>query len=188
MKYSFYILILLAFFACEKTVIRKPISGSNTRNFMEVSIALHKGINKLEEDVFKKMMQKDSLHTYKKSNAGFWYYVSKQIDTTSNYPKHGDEVVINYEIKSLDNKVIYKKEELGTKGQGNPADRLYKVDGEDFIKGIQEGVKLMKLGETAVFLFPSDQVFGSKGFQDRIAPNQALIIEVYLKKIINKTK
>ncbi|MEE9348929.1 MAG: gliding motility-associated peptidyl-prolyl isomerase GldI [Flavobacteriaceae bacterium] len=183
MKFNLILFFLVILWSCKSPEVRKPVSGSNTVDFMEASIARHKKLNKLETNLFQKIIKNDTIHHYKKSNKGFWYSIDKQIDTTSAYPKYGDEVVINYEIRSIRNDVIYKQEELGTRGEKDPKDRLYKVDGEDFIQGLQEGIKLMKLGETATFLFPSDKVFGATGFQNRINPNQPLIIEVFLKEI-----
>lgn len=185
MRYSVLIILVFVMAACSSPKPRKPISRS-TSTFIEESIARNKTINKLEEDFFKKMMKNDTLHSYKASNSGFWYYIEKQIDTTSGFPVKGNLVVINYEIKDVNNNILYNKEELGTKNQKAVGDRLYKIDGEEFITGLQEGIKLMRLGETATFLFPSNKVFGPSGFQDRIKPNQPLIITVFLKEINNK--
>jgi len=168
--------------SCSSPKPRKPISRS-TSTFLKESITRNKAINKMQEDFFRKMMKKDSLHNYKASNTGFWYRIDTQKDTTNNFPVRGNEVVINYEIKDINNSIIYSKEELGSKNQKEIGDRLYKVDGEEFITGLQDGIKLMRLGETVTFLFPSNKVFGASGFQDRIKPNQPLIITVYLKEI-----
>ncbi len=185
MKYSLYLLLVLVVFSCSSPKARKPISNSSN-SFFEESIKRSINTRNKEEKVFADIIKKDSLRAYITSPYGFWYHKKKKIDAISNYPKHGDEVVIQYEIRSIDDEIIYNKEELGTKGQANKADRLYIVDGENFIQGMQEGIKLMKVGETFVFLFPSNKAFGVSGFQNRIKPNQPLIIEVALKEIKSK--
>ena len=43
----------------------------------------------------------------------------------------------------------------------------------------------MKQGEIVTFLLPSNKAFGATGLQNVIAPNQALIIKVKLKQILN---
>jgi len=183
MKHSIYIIILLLFVSsCTTPKARKPISRK-TSTFIEKSIKRNKAINKMEENFFKEMMNRDTINTYLSSSNGFWYYYNNKIDADIKTPIKGNEVVINYEIRDVQNNIIYTKNELGSKDQPVEGDRTYKIDSEDFITGIQEGIKLMKEGETITFLFPSNKVFGVSGFQDRIATNQPLIIEVYLKSI-----
>ena len=65
-------------------------------------------------------------------------------------------------------------EELGTKS--------YLVDKEELITGLQDGIKLMKEGETISFLFPSYKAFGYTG-NDKVGPNEPLIYSVQLLKI-----
>ena len=62
--------------------------------------------------------------------------------------------------------VIYGKDELGLK--------KYKVDKEDFISGLQSGIKLMKMGETIIFVIPSYNAFGISGDGNRIGINQSI--------------
>lgn len=176
----------MSVFSCSSPKARKPISRA-TSTFLNESIERNKKLNQSEENFFKKLMQKDSIHNYKNSNTGFWYYTENVKDALSKTPIKGDHVIINYEIKDVYHNIIYNKEELGSRDQKNKSDRLYKIDGEEFITGLQEGIKLMHLGETTTFLFPSNKVFGVTGFQDRIASNQPLIITVFLKEI-NPTK
>ena len=182
MKYSILIIIIFSIISCSSPKPRKPISRS-TSTFLKESIERNKTINKIEEDFFRKMMQNDTVNKYYNSDNGFWYFYNNKVTDNTIFPKKGNEVIINYEIRDVNNTIIYAKEELGTKNQNAPGDRLYKVDREEFITGLQEGIKLMHKGEVVTFLFPSFKVFGVSGFQDRIAPNQPLIIQVYLKEI-----
>ena len=89
-------------------------------------------------------------------------------------PVKGDEVTYAYEIKDVNNQILYTKEELG--------DRTYLVDREELISGLQDGLKLMKEGEEMVFLFPSYKAYGYSGYK-KIAGNQPLVYTVELKKI-----
>jgi gliding motility-associated peptidyl-prolyl isomerase len=182
MKYSLIIILVFVFVSCSGPKPRKPISKSNN-SFIKKSIERNKLINKIEEDFFKNKMQQDTINKYYNSNNGFWYYYNKKSSNNTAFPKKGDEVVINYSIKDVYNKLIYNMEELGSKDQPIIGDRTYKIDAEDFITGIQEGIKFMKVEEQVTFLFPSNKVFGATGFRDRIKPNQPLIITVFLKQI-----
>ncbi|KAK8051249.1 FK506-binding protein 1B [Apiospora rasikravindrae] len=51
------------------------------------------------------------------------------------------------------------------------------------IKGWDEGVTQMKVGEKATLTISSDYAYGSRGFPGHIPPNSDLIFDVELKKI-----
>ncbi|KAG8360657.1 hypothetical protein FVEN_g1739 [Fusarium venenatum] len=51
------------------------------------------------------------------------------------------------------------------------------------IKGWDEGVVQMKLGEKATLLITPDYGYGARGFPGAIPPNSTLIFDVELKKI-----
>ena len=84
-----------------------------------------------------------------------------------------------HEILQLNDSILYSKEELGTKS--------YLIDQEDLISGLQDGIKLMKEGETVSFLFPSYKAYGYSGF-DRVGSNEPLIYKVQLIKINKLSK
>ncbi len=183
--WSILVIVALIVASCNKPKARKPITKTES-NFIQASIKQNKIINKKQELLFKKMMDKDTIHKYINSKQGFYYFIKSKKDSLQLKPKKGDEVVINYEIRSIDGEIILPKYKLGSYGQKNKADRLYKVDGENFIQGVQDAIKQMHVGETAVLLLPSNKAFGVTGFENYITPNQPIIIEVYLKKILTK--
>lgn len=183
MKNNIILLILaLSIVSCAKPKARKPIVKKES-TYIKESVDRNKKLNQIEEAFFKKYMAVDSTHTYHTSSDGFYYRYNKKVEKNIPTPKSGDKVIMNLQIANVQNQILYTKEELGSKDQALKEDRMYVVDREDFILGVQKGIKLMKEGEIVTFLFPSNKAFGVTGFQDRIAPNQPLIIEVYLKKI-----
>ncbi len=187
-KYSILVFILsFLLLSCFEPKPRKPIVKTKS-NFLKASVKRNKLVNEIEEKIFEEFRKKDTTHYYINSHKGFWFYLKSKIDTISIYPKKGDEVIINYEIRDINNGIIFAKNQLGSPNQKSKADKVYKVDGEEFITGIQEGIKMMQLGETAVFFLPSNKAFGATGYEDVIAPNQPLIIEVFLKEIKTKVK
>lgn len=171
------LIILLIFAMCSITCsgpeARKPIVRK-TSSFMSESIKRNKLLNKAEELIIMNKIKADTLHDYLNSEAGFWYYYEKEFPSEIYTPKAGDEVFFDHEIKSLDDSVIYTKEELGTKS--------YLIDKEELVSGLQDGFKLMKEGEAVTFIFPSHKAYGYTG-NDRINPNQPLIYTVQLLKI-----
>ena len=144
---------------------------------MSESVKRNKELKNIEEEIFRLKMENDSINNYISSEYGFWYYYKEKDTMNNKFVTTGDEVIFSYEVRNLNDSIIYSKEELG--------DKNYLVDKEELITGLQEGIKLMKEGEVVVFLFPSYKAYGYTG-DERIGTNEPLIYIVQLKKIINK--
>lgn len=174
MKYLTTLLLMtLLLAACSSPEARKPIIRK-TGSFMNESIERNKVLNTLENQILMKKMEMDSVHDYYNSSHGFWYYYLKKADQDAYSPKRGDEVFFKHEIRTLNDSVLYQEKDLGTKS--------YLVDKEELITGLQDGIKLMKEGETVTFLFPSHKAYGYAG-NDRVRPNEPLIYKVQILKI-----
>jgi len=173
MKYSIYLAFLILIMGCEKPKARKPITRK-TSSFLKESIERNKIINEVEEQALLDYIKNDSLSTYITSPNGFWYRYKTKDSLTTQLPVKGDEVIYGYEIKDVNDSLLYSKEELG--------DRTYLVDQQELISGLQDGIKLMKEGEEVIFLFPSYKAYGYAGYK-KIAGNQPLVYTVELKKI-----
>lgn len=167
------ICFLFFFITCTTPQPRKPVV-QKTSSFLQESIERNKIVNKVEEDAFMELMKIDTANNYITSESGFWYFYNIKETRESELPKTGDEVTFTYEIKDINNEIIYNKEELG--------ERNYLVDKQELITGLQDGIKLMKVGETVTFLFPSHKAFGYSGYQ-KIKSNEPLIYTVTLQKI-----
>ncbi len=146
---------------------------------MEESVKRNKMLNKVEEDLLNFKMQRDSLHEYINSNNGFWYYYEVKDSVKSRLPIKGDEVIFTYEIKNLQDSILFSKNEIGIIN--------HLVEKEELITGLQDGIKLLKEGEVITFLFPSYKAYGYTG-NDIIKPNEPLIYTVELIKIKNTKK
>ena len=164
--------------SCTTPQPRKPIV-QKTSSFLQESIERNKVINKVEEDAFMKLMKADSTNNYITSESGFWYYYNSKNSQISELPITGDEITFTYEIKDINNQTLYSKEELGEKN--------YLVDKQELITGLQDGLKLMKEGETVTFLFPSHKAYGYSGYQ-KIKSNEPLIYMVTLNKILTNNQ
>lgn len=160
--------------SCTKPTPRKPVT-QKTSTFLQESIERNKIINKVEETALMKIMEADSTNDYIASESGFWYYYNTKNSEASELPKTGDELTFTYEIKDINRETIYTKEELG--------ERKYLVDKQELITGLQDGLKLMKEGETVTFLFPSHKAYGYSGYKD-IKSNEPLIYTVTVHKIL----
>ena len=173
MKNSILLVFIIAFVSCTAPKPRKPIVRK-TGTFLKESIERNKVINQVEEQALLDYIRIDSMNNYSTSPNGFWYRYTTKDSLAIKFPVKGDEVTYTYEIKDVNNEILYTREELG--------DRTYLVDREELISGLQDGLKLLKEGEEMVFLFPSYKAYGYSGYK-KIAGNQPLIYTVELKKI-----
>jgi gliding motility-associated peptidyl-prolyl isomerase len=163
----------ILFTSCSKQQARKPVSQTSG-TFMKESIERNKKLIAEEEQLIESIISKDTLD-YIASSKGYWYKYDIKTDNDTIFPKRGDIVYFNYEIKDLQNKLIYTKEEL------KPQE--YFVDKENIMMGLRDGIKLMKKGETITFLFPSHMAYGYHGDNEKIGSNEPLICTVTLNDI-----
>jgi gliding motility-associated peptidyl-prolyl isomerase len=147
-------------------VPREPINPKPSTTLFLEALKQNKVLNKLENNKILQEIQNDSTNVYMQSSNGFWYTYIHKIEEDSKTPIKGDEIVFSYNITDLKNTIIYSKDLLGLKN--------YIVDKEDFISGLQKGVKLMKIGETITFVIPSYSAYGIAGDQQKIGINQSI--------------
>jgi len=166
----------LFIFSCKnnKQSVREPIhykrAGADTK-----SIELNKKLNKREEDYILKMIKQDSIHKYLNSGHGFWYYYLLKNKDSNIYPQTDDILSLNYEIRDLSGNTIYSKDEIGLV--------KYHVDHENYFRGFHDAVKLLKEGEKALFIFPSNSAYGYHGDEKKIGQNIPLQVIIHLLKI-----
>ncbi|KAI9888155.1 MAG: FK506 binding protein proline rotamase rapamycin-binding protein [Watsoniomyces obsoletus] len=111
--------------------------------------------------------------------------VTKQVLQEGNqtdYPKPGDTVSIEYTGYLYDSG---KPDKKGTRfdtsvGRG---DFITKIGRGNVIRGWDEGVMNMSLGEKSTLTMTSDYGYGSRGFPGRIPPDSSLVFDVELKGI-----
>ncbi|MDB4851556.1 gliding motility-associated peptidyl-prolyl isomerase GldI [Flavobacteriaceae bacterium] len=166
-----FLLSYLFLISCSEQQARKPITKSNSSSLTPASTILKK-INSIEELKIINYIKKDTFHDYIRSPYGFWYRYIIKDPKNSISPKKGDLVQISYEISDLKDQIIYSKQLNGIKD--------YKVDEEDFIPGIQQGLKLMKIGETIKFIIPSFNAYDIVGDGNKIGINKSIISIVTL--------
>ena len=170
-KTVFYFVVLLGVVSCKEPEARRP-KKQGTTNFYKEVIAKNKKLNFLEKKRLENWISKDTVHKYNLSNNGFWYTYRVKDSVNSVNPKIEDEVLISYNISDLNGNIIYDKQE-----------KNYKIDKEDFIPGLQDGIKLMKKGETITFVVPSYRAFGVIGDGNKINGNQPIQSTVTLIEI-----
>ena len=167
-------LVFLVFVSCKSPEARKPISVKSG-TFMEASIERNRALHKKQKALFELYMKEHSDVDFITSPNGFWYFYNSKKSTDTITPKFGDVVNFDFDIKKINGEIIYSKESLKT--------RNYTMDQEELFSGLREGLKIMKAGETATFLFPSQKAFGYYGDNNKIETNIPIISEVTVNTI-----
>ncbi|KAB1067687.1 gliding motility-associated peptidyl-prolyl isomerase GldI [Tamlana haliotis] len=168
------IALALVAFGCKMPEPRKPVSVKSG-SFIDASVERNKKLNAREHATIEKILNQEG-QEYLASDSGFWYYYNTKIEVDSlETPDLGDLVNYNYNVKTLNGKLIYSAEELKTQN--------YTMDKEELFTGLREGLKLMKTGETVTFYFPSQKAYGYYGDENRIGSNIPLICQVTVNSI-----
>lgn len=162
---------------CKSPEARKPVSVKSG-TFMEASIERNKALHEKQKALFESYMNEHSDIDFITSPNGFWYFYNSDKSTDTITAKFGDLVNFDFDIKKINGEIIYSKESL--KNQN------YTMDQEKLFSGLREGLKLMKTGETATFLFPSQKAFGYYGDNNKIETNIPIICEVTVNTITKK--
>ncbi|SHJ40446.1 gliding motility-associated peptidyl-prolyl isomerase GldI [Pseudozobellia thermophila] len=170
----FVSLVLTLFASCGEAEPRRPVEVK-TGSFFKESIERNKELLEQEEKAIQRIIDNDTLHEYVHSSSGSWYYYETKNDEAVYTPRPDDLVTMTYELMSFDNDTIYSGEEIGIV--------KYKVDKQELFPGLRNSVKLLKEGETAVFLFPSSLAYGYHGDNNKIGINVPLKARLTLLEI-----
>ena len=168
---SFFTLTIL--FSCDSKVVQYPVSYSND-DFIKRS--QERGKQLLEEEIqwFDTYKNQSDLK-FNKTESGFW--ISNQGAKTSTTAKAGDFVRYTFQVTDLDDNVIYNYNEIG--------EQKAILGKTDLVRGLHAALQLIEAGNEAKVLLPSFLAYGGLGDNDKIGPNQPIIMDI---KIIDIKK
>ena len=126
-------------------------------------------IKKEKENEFK--MLKDLSKGFSKTSSGLLYKFEKE--NNSHKPSNGNKVKVHYKGMLLDGTVFDSSFK-----RNQPIEFTLGVG--QVIKGWDEGISLLGIGDKASFIIPSDLAYGSSGAGGVIPPNATLVFEVEL--------
>jgi gliding motility-associated peptidyl-prolyl isomerase len=164
-------LFLVTLISCKQQQARMPISRSSG-TFMKESVARNKKLIAGEEGKIDSIIKSNPKVQYIASKKGYWYHYEQRNEQDTLRPRKGDIAEFDYEIMDFKGNVVYSEVELRP--------QTYRVDKQNIMMGLRDGIKLMHKNEKVTFLFPSHMAFGYHGDNKRIGSNQPLICTVTL--------
>lgn len=133
---------------------------------------------KKKEEEFKANQEKmanEMAEGMQKTASGLYYKITKA-NPSGKAPKAGENVAVHYAGKLVDG-----TEFDNSFKRGEPIE--FPVGTGRVIKGWDEGIMMLKEGETATFLIPADLGYGARGAGGVIPANAWLVFDVELVKV-----
>ena len=174
--YPYLISMLFVFASCESPQVRRPINNKKPY-FLSQSAQRNKTRMASEQALFQQIRMSEPQLDYQNSSKGFWYAITEGKDSKKPLAQKGQEVVMRYRIEDLSGNLLYDEEQLGNV--------RFLVDQEDYLPALREAAKVLREGQSAVFLFPSYLCFGYQGDFEKIGSNQPLR---FIIKLVSLTK
>jgi len=111
--------------------------------------------------------------TMAKTGTGLRYSIYKK--TKGAQPKDKDKAVISFDVNLINGVECYNSKNDGMK--------LFELGKAQVESGLEEGIKLMHVGEKAKLIIPSHLAFGFMGDENKIPKHATLIYDVELVEI-----
>ncbi len=128
---------------------------------------------KNEQDLLDEYLENNNINT-KPTKDGLYFVIIKK--GYGRKPHKGDSVYVHYEGKLINNQPFES-----TLVNNKPFGFIYGK--ENFIDGWNEGIGMMRQGETARLIIPSKIGYGDKGAGDIIPPYSTIIFDIHLLKV-----
>jgi len=166
-----FLVFLLSFLSCRSDNGTQKTAVKPGKNEMA---DLNRYLIQKDREVIENYIERKNL-TMTESPTGLWYSVDKE--GRGEYLKDNDRIYLEYECSLLDGTLCYSSAELGPKEIV-----LGKTDLE---QGMNEGLRLLKVGAEAIFIMPPFLAFGLVGDGKKIPPRTTIVYSV---RILEKRK
>lgn len=171
------ILLAFALISCgNKNTDEKMKYSDHKSETKELIDSNHQRVS-VEKDIINKYIERHNLDMTE-TQTGLRYMITQQSDGQEIV--YGNEVEFKYRISLLNGDVIYTSDEYGL--------RTMQIDKNQEESGLNEGLKLMKVGEKATFIIPSHLAYSVVGDSQKIAPYSILIYEIEVTGIKNNNQ
>jgi FKBP-type peptidyl-prolyl cis-trans isomerase len=155
----------VCFSACRKSAPPQLPSNKNVEiDSTEIRLTSMNELLIAREDKLLHLFVEKNTTGFQKDSLGFWY----KIDTHSEGAKidKNDYLIIDYQLFTLDNKKI-KEEKTGVQ-----------LGKKNLTTGLENGLLLMRKGESATFIVPYYLAFGIKGNGAGVPPYTSVMYKI----------
>jgi len=170
--FIFFSLILFLIISCNQEPVRRLPSAKEIK---EKLIEHNQKKVRTEEEIINNFVV-ENYPNAQKTETGLRYVIFPATNRSDLFPGKAQQVTIDYDIELLNGTLIYS-----TKKEGFP--EKFRIEHEDAPAGLHEGIQIMHLGDSAVFIMPSHLAYGFTGDQHAIGQNAILVYKVVLIEI-----
>jgi FKBP-type peptidyl-prolyl cis-trans isomerase len=168
MRYSTFLVIGLLFFSCGRKQ-EKP--QENIVWTKDNSTELNRNLAKEEELQIRLYLAHHTELTMTKTGTGLRYFIAE--NGTGPKAEVGKIAQVILTVKLMNGQVCYQTKKDKTDE--------FEVDRSQIETGIQEAIKLMRVGGKAKLIIPLHLAHGLTGDQDKIPPMSTLLVDLELK-------
>ena len=172
-SYTVFVVILITFLSytgCNRQKIEKPKPRPIDNN---VLMNTNRIVSVTEESIIDDYVSRYQ-YNMKKSGSGLRYMIYKT--TNNKKTKQGDKVLLNYTLDLINGQHCYSSSSDGQ--------IVFIIGKTSTVRGLDEGVLLMKKGEKAKFILPSHLGYGFQGDMKKIPKKAILVYDVELVDVI----
>lgn len=171
-NFILFILFLFIVASCSPEPVRNQPSAKELKE----KLIEHNQKKVRTEDEIIDSFVKENYPKAQNTETGLRYVIFPAENRSDLIPDEAQRVTLDYDIELLNGNVIYS-----TKKEGLP--EKFRIEHEDAPAGLHEGLQLMHLGDSAVFIIPSHLGYGFTGDQQAIGKNAILVYKVVLIEI-----
>ena len=171
-NFILFSLIFVLISACNEEPVRNQPSAKELKE----KLIEHNQKKVRTEDEIIDSFVKENYPGAQKTKTGLRYMIFPAENSSDLVPGKAQRVTLDYNIELLNGELIYS-----TKKEGFP--EKFRIEHEDAPAGLHEGLQIMHLGDSAVFIMPSFLAYGFTGDQHSIGQNAILVYKVVLIEI-----
>ncbi len=161
----FIILLIIIFNSCkEEKKHRKDLDSYN-----ETLIRVNKYLIKEDVERIKSYIKRKKWNM-QQSESGLWYEIYEKSENPGELAKQGDIATVNFRIELLDGTLCYTSDSIGSKH--------FKISFSDVESGLNEGMKMLTIGDKARFIMPPYMAHGLLGDEYMIPARATIFYDV----------
>lgn len=163
------LIILSSMSGCNRDTQQHPEKVENPEQYNEQLVNVNKGMVQKESEEIENYIKRHNWEM-QSTGTGLRYQIYKH--GTGEAATDGKIAVLKYTLNLLDGTECYSSDKTGPKE--------FRIGKGGVESGLEEGIKLLKVGDKAKFIFPPHLAHGLTGDDDKIPARATLVYDVEL--------